>query len=80
MGVQTRPAGQIQHLGRLLFEDNAVNPVHVSVDRLETTTGEIVLLVEVAGQHPFAELRLVPRNVVAFCPRRGGQRALNQVE
>jgi hypothetical protein len=39
------------------------------INDLAPSAGQVVVLTQVLGQHPFAELRVVPRDVVTLGPR-----------
>jgi hypothetical protein len=45
-----------------------MDPPYLPIDDLEPAAGEVVLLIEVLGQHTAAEIRIAPGDILSLNP------------
>jgi len=57
-----------------------MNPGDLPFDLFKPAAGRIVVLGQVFFEHPLAELRLIPGNMVSFGPGKRNSRPMNQVQ
>jgi hypothetical protein len=76
-GVQSRPAAQVEDSGWIAGQNLLVDPGHLPVDDLETPAGGIMFLREMLTQHPLAESRLIPGDIIPLLPGLWGYQTLD---
>ena len=79
-GIQTGTASQIEDSGGRALEQIIMNPVHMIVDNLAPAAGGVMFLRKMFGQHPSAEPRLVPGDIVPLVPGFGRADSFNQIQ
>lgn len=62
VGIKPRSATQIQNLRGAFLENFVLNLIHLLVDDALSAAGEIMRLAKVFGQHPAAEIWIMPRD------------------
>jgi hypothetical protein len=77
--VEARPAPEVEDRHRATAQDGLVDPGDLAVDRRRAPRGGVVRLRKVLGEHPGAERRIVPGDVVAFGPRLRRGLAIHQI-